>query len=325
MTLVSDPARELSMSRTYRAPRDLVLRMFSDPEHLNNWWGPFGFRTTTHKMEFRPGGVWDFTMHGPDGVDYPNYIRYVETGPDRIVYDHGTDAASIDRDDEEVTPERHNFKAEITLEEVDGMTRVQFRMQFRTAQERHQIVEEFGADDGLTQTMTRLDTILADQLLEQNPFQMVISLPSDTEIRIVRSFRAPQDLVFEAFNNAEHIPNWQGPRMFKCLECAYDPRVDGKWHSVSEDPEGNRFRFYGDILQFERPRRVVSTFQMEGMDCYVQHNTTTFEEVGGTTRVTILSSYGSKEERDGMLASGMEWGMNEGYERLDDLLAGMAA
>ena len=72
------------------APRELVFSAFTDPKHLAQWWGPNGFTTTTHAFEFRPGGVWRFVMHGPDGRDYQNRITYEEiVRPERIVYRHG--------------------------------------------------------------------------------------------------------------------------------------------------------------------------------------------------------------------------------------------
>jgi uncharacterized protein YndB with AHSA1/START domain len=74
----------------FDAPRELVFSAFTDPEHLSQWWGPNGFTTTTHAFEFRPGGVWRFVMHGPDGPDYQNRITYDEfVPPERIVYRHG--------------------------------------------------------------------------------------------------------------------------------------------------------------------------------------------------------------------------------------------
>ena len=82
--------REFIISRTIHGPRRLVFEAFTDPAHLGRWWGPNGFTTTTRTFEFRPGGVWDFTMHGPDGVDYPNWIEWREiVPPERLVYLHG--------------------------------------------------------------------------------------------------------------------------------------------------------------------------------------------------------------------------------------------
>ena len=74
------------MSRIIDGPRQLVFAAYTDARHLAQWWGPDGFTTTTHTFEFRPSGVWEFTMHGPDGTDYPNRIEWLEISPpERIV------------------------------------------------------------------------------------------------------------------------------------------------------------------------------------------------------------------------------------------------
>jgi uncharacterized protein YndB with AHSA1/START domain len=87
--LDSDPCSIIG-SRLLNAPRQLVFSAFTDPKHLAQWWGPDGFTTTTHSFEFRPGGVWHFVMHGPDGRDYQNRITYEEIiRPERLVYRHG--------------------------------------------------------------------------------------------------------------------------------------------------------------------------------------------------------------------------------------------
>ena len=64
--------REIVISRVFDAPRTLVFKAWTDPQHLAHWWGPNSFSLTTHEMEFKPGGVWRFVMHGPDGCDYQN-------------------------------------------------------------------------------------------------------------------------------------------------------------------------------------------------------------------------------------------------------------
>ena len=87
--LDSDP-RSIIGTRVFDAPRELVFAAFTDPKHLAQWWGPNGFTTTTHSFDFRPGGVWRFVMHGPDGRDYQNRVTYDEiVPPERIVYRHG--------------------------------------------------------------------------------------------------------------------------------------------------------------------------------------------------------------------------------------------
>src|SRR6185295_14579773 len=85
----ADAAREIVYSRVFDAPRELVWKMWSEPEHIVEWWGPNGFRTTMQKMDFRPGGEWQFVMHGPDGTDYQNKSIYREiVKPERISYTH---------------------------------------------------------------------------------------------------------------------------------------------------------------------------------------------------------------------------------------------
>src|SRR5258706_10882308 len=84
--------------RVFDAPRELVWKVWTEPEHIGKWWGPNGFTTTTHKMEVKAGGVWRFVMHGPDGRDYQNKITFIEVvKPERLVYKHGGAGGEEDR------------------------------------------------------------------------------------------------------------------------------------------------------------------------------------------------------------------------------------
>ena len=83
--------RELSVSRLLNAPRELVWKVWTEPEHIAKWWGPNGFTNTIDKMEIRPGGIWDLIMHGPDGIDYKNKSEFVEiVAPEKISFRHLT-------------------------------------------------------------------------------------------------------------------------------------------------------------------------------------------------------------------------------------------
>ena len=70
--------RELVITRTFNAPREVVFEAWTDPNHIGHWWGPKGFTLTVLEMDVRPGGVWRYVMHGPDGVDYRNKVYYLE-------------------------------------------------------------------------------------------------------------------------------------------------------------------------------------------------------------------------------------------------------
>lgn len=150
--LDTDP-RSIIGSRLLNAPRELVFSAFTDPEHLAHWWGPDGFTTTTRSFEFRPGGVWRFVMHGPDGRDYQNRITYEEiVRPERIVYRHGggTDVEPV------------QFTQTLTFEALGrARTRLIWHGRFPTAEERARVVKIYNADNGLSQTMARLADYVA--------------------------------------------------------------------------------------------------------------------------------------------------------------------
>lgn len=144
--------REITATRIFDAPRDLVFQMWTDPQHIGQWWGPRGFTTTTYNMDVRPGGIWRFVMHGPDGTDYQNKITFIEiVKPERLVYKHGGD--------KEVEPV--NFQVTVTFEEQGGKTKLTMQMFFPSAAARTFTVEKYGAVEGLTQTLGRLEEYLA--------------------------------------------------------------------------------------------------------------------------------------------------------------------
>jgi uncharacterized protein YndB with AHSA1/START domain len=158
--LDTDP-RSIIGSRLLDAPRELVFSAFTDPRHLAQWWGPDGFTTTTHSFDFRPGGVWRFGMHGPDGRDYQNRITYEEiVRPERIVYRHGGG--------EDVEPVQ--FSQTLTFEDLGGdRTRLTWHGRFPSAEERARVIKNYGADKGLSQTMARLVDYVATLATEKTP------------------------------------------------------------------------------------------------------------------------------------------------------------
>jgi uncharacterized protein YndB with AHSA1/START domain len=142
--------REIVLSRTFDAPRELVFEAWTTVEHLSQWFGPDGFTTTTYAMDFRPGGSWKYMMHGPDGTDYPNLITYKEiVPPERIVFEHG-DFDSV------------QARVTVTLEESDGKTLFTQKMVFDTKEAKDAVVA-FGAVELGNQTFARLGTYLKER------------------------------------------------------------------------------------------------------------------------------------------------------------------
>lgn len=145
--------REVRVSRLIEGRRELVYAAFTEVRHLAHWFGPDGFSTTTRVFDFRPGGVWEFTMHGPDGTDYPNRIDWRVIVPgERIEYTQGARA-----DDPEA------FETTVTFESRDGGTMVTLRSVFRTKAQRDRVVERYGAVEGAHQTLGRLAAYIASE------------------------------------------------------------------------------------------------------------------------------------------------------------------
>ena len=151
-------ANEIIMSRLLNAPRELVWEVFTDPKHLANWWGPFGFTITTHQKETKVDGQWRLTMHGPDGRDYPNKIIYEEVvKPERLVFRHSGDEDSegVNHVTTIVFKEEGNLPAGKA-----GKIRAYFKMTFPSLESLQEVNAEYGAVEGGKQTMARLEEYL---------------------------------------------------------------------------------------------------------------------------------------------------------------------
>jgi uncharacterized protein YndB with AHSA1/START domain len=153
----------------------------------------------------------------------------------------------------------------------------------------------------------------------------LITQPSDREIRSERVFDAPRDVVFAAYTDPELISEWWGPDGTTTIVDVMDVRAGGSWRFEIRNSDGSETAFRGTYREVTPPERIVQTFEWEGMPGHVAVETATFTEQGDSTRLVTTSLFHTTEERDGMVASGMESGMNETYARLDALLARLSA
>lgn len=164
---------------------------------------------------------------------------------------------------------------------------------------------------------------------------VTVTLPSDREVTVSRAFDAPAQLVWDAHTVPEMIQRWLfGPPGWSMPECRVDLRVGGRYRYVWRSDDGRmRFGAYGEHLEIEAPRRIVTSEQMDGLDggplldeppldrAKAARNTLTLEEKDGRTVLTLNMCFPSKEVRDAAVGSGMTDGMGMGYDRLDGLLA----
>lgn len=154
---------------------------------------------------------------------------------------------------------------------------------------------------------------------------VVVTTPAEREIHVEREFAAPRDRVFATFMDPGLIPEWWGPRGATTVVDQMDVRPGGYWRFVVRMADGSETAFREAFRDIVPPERVVPTFEWEPMAGHVSVETTLFEDLGDRTRVTTTTLFHTTEERDGMLASGMEDGMNETYARLDEVLARLAS
>ncbi|HET6743263.1 MAG TPA: SRPBCC family protein, partial [Kribbella sp.] len=144
--------REIVISRTIDARRELVFEVFTQVRHLSRWWGPKGFSTTTRSFAFHIGGEWDFVMHGPDGTDYQEWITWQQIEPpERIALLHGES-----RDDPNA------FESVLTFDPAGEQTRITMRTVFPSKALRDEAVHKYHAIEGGEQTLANLAAYVAE-------------------------------------------------------------------------------------------------------------------------------------------------------------------
>jgi uncharacterized protein YndB with AHSA1/START domain len=157
-----------------------------------------------------------------------------------------------------------------------------------------------------------------------NTGTLKVATSGDRAIVMTREFEAPAVLVFDAFSNPALLPRWFGPRGWSLAICEVDLRVGGAWRFVLRGPDGAEMGMRGTYQEIERPLRSVHTEIFDDFaDAGESVVTAVFAEEGGKTTMTAIVEYGSREVRDAVLASGMEHGAAESYDKLAELLASM--
>jgi len=149
--------------------------------------------------------------------------------------------------------------------------------------------------------------------------------PGKQELFITREFDAPCELVYRAHIDPDLYVQWLGPRGYEMVLETFEPYSGGRWRYVHKDQQGNEFGFHG-VFHEMSPERMIQTFEFEGLpeSGHVILDSMTLEPLpGDRTRISIHSVYQSVEDRDGMIQSGMETGLNQGYEKLDEVLANL--
>jgi uncharacterized protein YndB with AHSA1/START domain len=315
--VVTVPNEELVMDRVFDAPRERVFDLFTQPEHLQKWWGPKTFSVPISEFEARPGGRIFLGQRGPDGAMHYNagVVHEIER-PSRLVFAiHFADA-----DRRRVAPPpgtglRDTWDAEI-------VSSVTFSAEGRRTRVTIHVIRS-----GVTPEWIEMARVGWREALDKLAYAVVddmrVVASGEREIVITRSFDAPRALVYEALTNPEHVKNWWGPRQYGAVSATGEFRAGGRYRYAQNGP-GGEVAFSGEIREAS-PERMVYTEEFEAMPGHGAVTTITLDERGGRTYLSLRSVYQSKADRDAVLASGMEWGARLSYLQLDEVIASLGA
>ena len=289
--------REVSITRLFDAPRELVFRSFTEAEHIAAWWGPEGFTAPECESDPRPGGKLRIVMRGPDGADLPVDATYLEVdAPSRLVIESNAVGP-----DGTVLLEAVNT---VTFAERDGKTEVIVHAR-ATALVPEAAAMLVGMDAGWTQSLQCLDDVLTGAV--------------DRQFVIMRLFDVPREVVFRAWTDPEQLLHWWGPTGFSLTIEEIDVRPGGTWRFTMHGPDGVD---YPNVARYEivdAPRRLV--FMHSGEEVTAEdpafRSTVTFDDMGGKTVLTMRAVFETAEARD--LVQEKYHALEGGNETLDRL------
>jgi uncharacterized protein YndB with AHSA1/START domain len=216
-TVLPTDKPQIITSRLINAPRELVWKVLTSPDHIKHCWGPDGFTHTITKMDVQPGGQWLFMMHGPDGTDYPNRVNYHTVKPPSFM--------SFEHDGGKDGPGEFRFNGEIELFDEGSKTRIEMRLTLGSIEMRDGIAGYAAA--GGRQNLERLAAYLAPMVDPLNKFV------------IEHTFPVSQARLFEVCTKVEHVQKWMSPSGTKVMKAQQDLKPGGSYHYGMEMPDGN--------------------------------------------------------------------------------------
>jgi uncharacterized protein YndB with AHSA1/START domain len=298
-------SNKIEISRFYAAPVSVVWDAWTDPKQVAQWWGPRGFTLTTHSKELKVGGHWHYTMHGPDGKDYPNKTKYFEVVKgEKLVYDHGAN---------DTQPPL--FRVTVLFSAVKGGTLMNMTMALATpaaAEETRAFIKKAGGEA----TWDRLAEYLTKE-----------SSGKDTFV-INRVFNAPIDVMYEMWTDPKHFSQWCPPTGFSMKFIDADVRPGGRtFYSMSAENGGMTMYGRAEYIKMEKPHTIIYTQQFCDEKGNVSRHPmaptwpetmlTTVrltEETPSQTRVTVTwEAYGATTPAEMAAFVNMRSGMTQGW------------
>lgn len=316
MAAKKSDSNEIAITRIYDAPVELVWEAWVDPKQVAQWWGPRGFTLTTYKKDVRPGGKWEYTMHGPDGTNYENRTTFLEVEKHSLlVYDHGAN---------DTQPPM--FRVKVQFKRLGKKTQMDMRMILATPEKASE-TRAFVKKAGGNATWDRLGEFLDENVHGKRRFI------------INRTFDAPIETLFDMWTDPKHFAKWLPPTGATMHFIRVDVKPGAEGFYRMDAP--NDVVMFGKVryLEIVRPSRLVYTQEFcdeqermarhphaptwpERMLTVVELN----EEGPEATRVTVTwepNETATQEEVDTFLKSrgGMTLGWTGSFDKLEALLA----
>lgn len=306
---------EILIIRLFDAPLEMVWDAWNDPQQAAHWWGPRGYTITHHSKDFRPGGIWHYTMHGPDGVDYVNKTQYLEIEKySHMVYDHGGN--------DEKKP---LFRVTVQFSDEGGKTRMHMIMALPTpeaAKETKKFIKKANGNS----TWDRF----AEYLAEKN---------SGKDLFIInRTFDAPIEVMFDMWTDPKHFAQWMGPTGSTMEFLRADIKAGGGSFYRMTGLGGAAMYGKASYKEVTKPHRIVYTQSFcDEQEKIIRHpmsptwpevmltTVTLAEEGADRTRVTIRwevfgGATAAERETFNKAKAGMSQGWGGSLDKLEEYL-----
>jgi uncharacterized protein YndB with AHSA1/START domain len=311
-------ALTMTVTADFGAPRERLWEAYVDPRQIEKFWGPVEWPATFTRHDVFVGGRSAYFMTGPDGERSAGFWEFlaVDEGKFFEVRDGFADDAGAEN------TAMPSMRMTFSFEDTDSGSRLVTTTWFGSLDELEQLLD-MGMEEGMSSAMGQIDRVLADLESFAAGRGTELQILSDLQVRVSRVIRGTVEQVWQAHHQPALLQQWMlGPDGWTMPVCDVTTEVGGTYRYEWEPEDGSpgRFGFEGELLEFEPPRRSVTTERMIGLDGPGNTNELTLTPRGGDTLLSIVTTFPTAEVRDIVLGTGMVGGMEAGYARLDDML-----
>jgi uncharacterized protein YndB with AHSA1/START domain len=313
MTVVAD----------FAATRERLWTAYTDPRQIEKFWGPVEWPATFTRHDVFVGGRSAYFMTGPDGERSAGFWEFLAVDDGKFFEVRDGFADEEGQENSAMPSMRMTFSFEDT---TDG-SRLVTTTHFGTLEQLEQLLG-MGMEEGMASAMSQIDQVLADLTSFAAGRGTDQQILSDTQVRVSRIIRGAVEQVWSAHHDPAMLRQWMlGPDGWTMPVCETTTEVGRgyryEWEPVDAGEEGSpeRFGFEGELLEFDPPRRAVTTERMIGMEGPGNRNELTLTPLHGDTLMSIVITFPSVEVRDVVLGTGMVDGMETSYARLEGMLA----